>query len=751
MSRKTLRRTVFAAAIAVTTVVAGSASVAWAGSASDNHHGRVFNVRDYGAVGDGVANDAPAVDAAITAANASGRGTVEFPPGTYLAGGTIHLRSHVTLQVDKGATVVGGKTGYDAPEPNPNDAFQDFGHSHFHDAMIFGDSLTDIGFVGGGVIDGGGNLQAQVDPVAGQADKILSLTRCTGLTLGNGLTLRRGGHFAALVNDCDGVYSDHLTIDTATDRDGWDVISTRHAVITNITVSSNDDALAFKSDWALGQTLPNGDVYVDHAHLSAVCCNALMFGSETCGDFDNYVFDNITITGAGKSGLGMTTNDGAHISNVFYNNVTMSNTDSPIFEKVGTRLRCGTHPPIGGISGIHYTNVTGTSAGAFTPTLWGQPGHLITDVTFTNVHLALPGGHRAGDPNLVPTDTLDYNPRSLGVRPSYGFYLHNATGIRFVNTSLSPAADDGRPAIIANTANNVTLDNVTVAKGTTSPFDLGFQAVGGFCLRNTALTGGARPRISTTGTTTTSCPSRLDNVSVDIAPTGTVTAGSSTTYTLRTKATAGHPGPVQLAVSGLRRGMTATFNPATVVPGHDATLTVSTTAEARNGTDPLTIVGTSAFATAYASTNLTVSGGVDVAVTGLTVADAGAWSVASNLHVGSIVNGDRTAAFVGVPAAMQGVPYVQTANASVTSTANPLVSFTLNVPASVVVGVDTRTTKRPWMDASWVDSGLQLVDQEGTTYRYFELYVKDFAAGPVSLGPDADPVAGDSMYTIAVL
>ena len=89
------------------------------------------------------------------------------------------------------------------------------------------------------------------------------------------------------------------------------MISAQHVKITNINVSSNDDALVFKSDWALGKTLPSGDVSVDNATLSASCCNALMFGSETCGDFTGYTFTNIDITKAGKSGLGIVSMDGA--------------------------------------------------------------------------------------------------------------------------------------------------------------------------------------------------------------------------------------------------------------------------------------------------------------------------------------------------------------------------------------------------------------------------------------------------------
>src|SRR2546423_1662181 len=599
MSRTAFRRTGISAA-ACLAVLATAGGPAWSQatpSPSAANHGRVCKVRDYGATGDGTTNDAPAVDRAIAAANGARGGTVAFPAGTYLAGSSIRLMSDVTLRLDAGATLLGAPTGYDVPEPNPNDAFQDFGHSHFHDGMIWGDNLKNMGFVGAGVIDGGGNL-IPGDPKPGQADKIISLTRCDGLVVGNGLTLRRGGHFAMLINGCNHVRSDRLTIDTASDRDGWNIISTRNALITNINVSANDDALVFKSDWALGATLPNGNVLVHHAQLKAGCCNALMFGSETCGDFTNYLFDDITITGAGKSGLGLVSMDGAHISNVVYNNVTMSGTDTPITEKIGTRARCGgTKPGIGSISDIRYHHVTGTQAGAFTPTLWGQPGHPISDVTFDDLDLTLPGGPPAMDPNLLPSDTGDYNPRSLGIRPAYGFYLHNVAGIRFADTTLRLAADDGRPTFIANGASNLDLRHVTVQRGTTSPFDVGFQSVSGYCLRDTALTGGGRVRISTPDSTP-SCPARLDNFALSLAPAArTVAAGSSPTYTLHTAATPGRPRPITLKATGQRAGTPGSFPPPALRPGQSATMTVSTTAAARNRPNRFTLLRTDAAAT----------------------------------------------------------------------------------------------------------------------------------------------------------
>src|SRR5471032_3341923 len=80
-----------------------------------------FNVRDFGAKGDGVAVDTPAINQAIDAAAAAGGGIVRLPSGTYLSY-TVRLRSNITLRLEKGAVLLGGQPGggnaYDPPEPN---------------------------------------------------------------------------------------------------------------------------------------------------------------------------------------------------------------------------------------------------------------------------------------------------------------------------------------------------------------------------------------------------------------------------------------------------------------------------------------------------------------------------------------------------------------------------------------------------------------------------------------------------------
>ena len=99
-----------------------------------------------------------AIDRAINACAASGGGTVYLPAGTYLSG-SIHLKSNINLFIDAGATLLGAapdQKAYDEAEVFTDTAYQDSGHTYFHNSLIWGENLKNVSITGRGMINGGG-------------------------------------------------------------------------------------------------------------------------------------------------------------------------------------------------------------------------------------------------------------------------------------------------------------------------------------------------------------------------------------------------------------------------------------------------------------------------------------------------------------------------------------------------------------------------------------------------------------------
>ena len=136
---------------------ANAAAMPAAGSAS------VYDVRQYGAKGDGKTIDSPAINKAIEEAAAAGGGTVYFPAGVY-ASYSIRLKSNIVLYLEQGATILGANTslegttsGYDPAEPRqPWENYQDYGHNHWHNSLIWGEGINNFAIVGPGLIWGKG-------------------------------------------------------------------------------------------------------------------------------------------------------------------------------------------------------------------------------------------------------------------------------------------------------------------------------------------------------------------------------------------------------------------------------------------------------------------------------------------------------------------------------------------------------------------------------------------------------------------
>ena len=231
-----------------------------------------FNIRDFGAVGDGKHLDSPAINQAIDAAAQAGGGLVRVPPGTYLSG-SIHLKSNLHLEIEAGATLLGAPqniNAYDETEPFPGIAYQDGGHCYFHNSLIWGENLTNVFITGHGMINGGGlesfpeilnemcgyehfaKPNTHAYPPVRIGNKAVALKLSKNILIRD-ITIFHGGHFAILTTGCDNLTIDNVTIDT--NRDGMDIDCCRNTIVSNCRVNSpHDDGICPKSTMALGET-----------------------------------------------------------------------------------------------------------------------------------------------------------------------------------------------------------------------------------------------------------------------------------------------------------------------------------------------------------------------------------------------------------------------------------------------------------------------------------------------------------------
>ena len=249
----------------------------------------IFDVRKYGAKGDGKTLDTDAVNRSIEAAAAVGGGVVLFPSGSYLCF-SIHLKSQVHLVLAQGSTILGADSplpgqqtgynggGYDPAEPNTEwDAFQDYGHNHWHNSLLWGEEIHDISITGPGLIYGKGlsfganrvargNYPIYVAEQAGVGNKAIALKNCYNVLLRD-FSILKAGHFGLLLTGVDNLTIDNLKIDT--DRDGIDIDCCQNVRVSNCTVNSPwDDGICPKSSYALGYARPTRNLTITNCWVT---------------------------------------------------------------------------------------------------------------------------------------------------------------------------------------------------------------------------------------------------------------------------------------------------------------------------------------------------------------------------------------------------------------------------------------------------------------------------------------------------
>ena len=456
----------------------------------------VYNVKDYGAAGDGQTVDSPAINRAIEAAAAAGGGTVYFPAGTYLSF-SLRLKSHIGLYLDHGAVLLAAdpqKTegGYDPPEPNQWDAYQDFGHSHWHNSLIRGENLEHISIEGPGMIDGQG-LRRWDPKEAGQANKAIALKRCRNVTIRD-ITISMGGHFGILATGTDILTIDNLKIDT--NRDGINIDGCHNVRISNCTVNApNDDAIVIKSSYALGEARAAENITITNCQVSGYDPGTLLDGTYgtaqkqapdrdgptgriKCGTESNGGFKNITISNCvfrHCRGLALEIVDGGRLEDVSISNITMRDiVNAPVFIRLGNRARGPEGTPVGTVRRVNISNVTVYDADPrYASIISGIPGHPVEDVRLHNIRVVSRGGLSLDQVAQQPADLVNTfffrdqggpqprepfetperadgypEPSMFGLLPAYGLYARHVRGLSVDDVDISFLQEDRRPAFV---------------------------------------------------------------------------------------------------------------------------------------------------------------------------------------------------------------------------------------------------------------------------------------------------------------
>ncbi len=440
-----------------------------------------FDVRRYGAKGDGNTIDTPAINAAIDAAANVGGGTVIFPAGVY-ASYSIHLKSNVALFLQQGATILAAPTpydglpsgGYDAAEPQGAwEPYQDYGHNHWHNSLIWGENLHDFGIFGPGLIWGKGLSRGHNEKVLpnttalGVANKAIALKNCRNVILSD-FSILQGGWFGLLATGVDNMTIDNLKIDT--NRDGLDIDCCRNVRVSNCTVNSPwDDGICPKSSFALGHARPTENLTITNCYVTGIYelgsvldgtwkpmqsrerafgTGRIKLGTESNGGFKNITISNCVFESC--RGFALETVDGAICEDITLTGIAMRNVNTaPLFLRLGARLR-GPKPEtvVGSIKRVLISNVTSSNADMMSSIIAGIEGHPIEDVKISDVYLEQVGGGSAEMAQIQPPEKSDAypEPTMFGDLPATGFFVRHAKNVEFSNVEIAAKSPDARPA-----------------------------------------------------------------------------------------------------------------------------------------------------------------------------------------------------------------------------------------------------------------------------------------------------------------
>jgi polygalacturonase len=424
----------------------------------------VFNILDYGALGDGQTLDTRAIQDAIEACGQKGGGTVYIPAGDYITG-AVFLRSNVTLYLDAGATLVGSQDAADYPAV---DSRWEGASRKTHAPLIGGDDLENIAVVGRGTVDGRGapwwkkHRERMLDF---PRPRLISFSRCTNVLI-EGITLTNSPSWTLHPFNCENVTVNKVTIinpANSPNTDGINPESCRNVHIANCHVDVGDDCVTIKSgtEHDRGQLSPCENITITnctmvHGH------GGVVIGSEMSGDVRHVVISNCVFMGTDRGiRLKSRRERGGVVEDIRVTNVVMKDVLCPFImnlyygcgawgaDRISDKKPWPVNEGTPRFRRIHFSDITAREVQYAAAFVYGLPEMFVEDVSFSDVAVSMALDAEAGDPAMAP----DMAPMQRA-----GFFACNARGLRFHNVEVT---DQLGPALILTDVTDVDISDCT--------------------------------------------------------------------------------------------------------------------------------------------------------------------------------------------------------------------------------------------------------------------------------------------------
>jgi polygalacturonase len=388
-----LRSSAFLCISAVFILLAGHAR----GQSSTNAASKIFDVRRYGAVGDGKTLDTAAIQKALDECGKASAGTVVFPAGDYRSK-PIFLRSHLVLQLEEGAILKATDEPADFADPKEEKGVM---------AFVNGKNLTNITINGKGTIDGSGErwwppvkeAKKTGQPEPRRRPRMIVLSKCKSVLI-QGVTLQNSPSFHLVPTDCEDIVINRVTIRAPADSPNTDAIdpsACKNVLIKKCILDVGDDNVALKSGHSVqGRSAACEDITV--VDCTILHGHGMSIGSETVGGVQNLTVRNCTFKDT-VSGLRIKSyrGRGGLVENITYSDIKMTNVKIPInitsyypkIPKEDTAQPITAETPI--YRNIRITNLTATSpqSAGF---IVGLPECVVSNLLLENVRISAPAG-----------------------------------------------------------------------------------------------------------------------------------------------------------------------------------------------------------------------------------------------------------------------------------------------------------------------------------------------------------------------